>query len=81
MDKSDFATIRPLLKQYVETCLLVMRGFKISPSPKDTLCSLVSHFEFTPMEWFPMMGVHGVLNNNEIIRLDCAQVKQISILY
>jgi hypothetical protein len=74
MHKSDFATIRPLLKQYVETCLLCMRGFKIAPNPKDVLFSLVSHFEFSAMEWFPMLGTHGVLNGDEKVRVDCAQV-------
>ena len=76
MDNADLVTIRPLLKQYVELCLIVNRAQKVSPSPQSVLHRLVSSIELSAMEWCPVLGPHGLLHGEDRLRVSALQVRR-----
>lgn len=62
---------RPLLRYFIETCLVVLSRFRVSPPADRVLIRIISATTLTPMEWSPLLGPNGLLNAESSIRKTC----------
>lgn len=67
----DPSPTRQLLRYVIETCLIVMSKFRLSPSPDKVFSRVISSTSLTPMEWSPLLGSLGLLNVDSSIRKSC----------
>jgi hypothetical protein len=64
-------TSRPLLRYFIETCLVVLSRFRVSPPADRVLIRVISSTTLTPMEWSPILSPNGLLNAESSIRKTC----------
>jgi hypothetical protein len=65
------STSRPLLRYFIETCLVVLSRFRVSPPADRVLVRVISSTTLTPMEWSPILSSVGLLNAESSIRKTC----------